>query len=134
MITIASVAKRKLQGLNNRYHEAGAEPANVARFAVPGVTAFGYYENPTGVSPSIIVIGDRGLSFPLDPDLTPIAFDSLVEATLPTPETGRGDIELVDRQGRSTMVRVAGGEGQFQDHYTMLTFLKSVVRLVQKRT
>jgi hypothetical protein len=127
MISVATWAHRALRGAAG-YHHCRDEPEYCERYRERAdENLIGVYENPPGVIPRVMVITEKGMYMHSDDGTVYLKFDDLLSIRGPDEKTGDGTIQLAEQGGRSSTIRVEGGNGKFRDVYGMVRFLDRVV-------
>jgi hypothetical protein len=126
MTSVASWAHRALRGAAC-YHHCRDEPEYCERYS-HGVDedVIGVYENPAGVTPQAMVITERGMYIRSDEGMICLEFNNLHSIRGPDTKTGDGAIQIAEQDGRSSIIRVEGGDGKYRDVYSMVRFLDRV--------
>lgn len=132
MVSVASWAHRALRGVP-RYHHCRDEPDFCERYGVRvSESVIGVYENPAGVRPQVLVITDMAVYLHSDEKEKRLAFADVLSVRGPASKDGDGDILVTETDGQTTLIRVAGHDGENKDVYNMVRFLDRVVALLAK--
>jgi hypothetical protein len=131
MNLVATWAHRALRGAAG-YHHCRDEPEYCERYRDHAdEDLIGVYENPPGITPRVVVITEEGMYMHGEEGVACLKFHDLLSIRGPDDKTGSGRIQVAERNGHSSTIRIEGGNGKFRDVYSMVRFLDRVV--AQKR-
>lgn len=125
------LAGRGLRRYAQGYHDRRDEPLAVQRFRDDDAI-IGFYQNPPGSTPPVILITDDGLSFPGSADMPRIDYAEISALGFPDRvDSGPRRIRVRLNDGRDVQFSIDGRDGKYQDIAYFTQFLLRAVSHVR---